>query len=449
MRDVAVDASGNVVIAGHFYNTVDFGGGPLTSTSLGSTDVFVAKYDANGAHLWSKRSVGVGDERTSALAMDGAGTIIVTGDIVTGSANFGGANLPLGMFLVKFAPDGAHVWSRSLGGSFGSVADVQTDTANRIVLGGNFLGTVDFGGGPLTSVGGADVFVAMLQENGTHVWSRRAGDALDQFGAAVAVDATGEVALAGSFYGTVDFGVGAHTSAGSTDLLLAKFASDGASLWSRRFGDASTQVATGAAVGPHGDIVTTGYFSGVLDFGGTPLTSAGLADFFVAKFDGSGDLIRSRHFGDATNQLAIRVTVDASDDAVVFGEFNGVVDFGTGTHTSAGSQDLVVARLDSSIPVGVTPETIVRTAVSNYPNPFNPSTTIVYELPAAGAATLAVYDARGARVRVLADGAHSAGPHRALWDGRDAHGVPASSGVYFVRLTFGREAVSHKLVLLK
>jgi flagellar hook assembly protein FlgD len=87
--------------------------------------------------------------------------------------------------------------------------------------------------------------------------------------------------------------------------------------------------------------------------------------------------------------------------------------------------------------------------VRNYPNPFNPATTIAFEVPVAGRVHLAVYDARGALVRTLVDGALPAGPWREQWDGRDQRGRAVASGVYFVRLAAGGTTASHKVTLLK
>ena len=70
----------------------------------------------------------------------------------------------------------------------------------------------------------------------------------------------------------------------------------------------------------------------------------------------------------------------------------------------------------------------------NVPNPFNPQTTIRFELAEAGPVTLAVFDAQGRRVATLARGFYAAGEHAAAWDGRDATGRPVGSGVYLYRL---------------
>jgi FlgD Ig-like domain len=86
----------------------------------------------------------------------------------------------------------------------------------------------------------------------------------------------------------------------------------------------------------------------------------------------------------------------------------------------------------------------------NVPNPFNPTTTISYDVPAGGAqVTLRIYDATGGLVRTLVDEQRPAGTHAVTWDGRNAAGAPVSSGVYFYQMTSGSFAQSRRMVLLK
>jgi len=84
------------------------------------------------------------------------------------------------------------------------------------------------------------------------------------------------------------------------------------------------------------------------------------------------------------------------------------------------------------------------------PNPFNPTTTLTYEVPAGGGAVLLrVYDLAGHVVRTLAEGHRDAGRHELVWDGRDAGGRPAPSGVYLFRLTAGGSSMSRTAVMTK
>ena len=90
----------------------------------------------------------------------------------------------------------------------------------------------------------------------------------------------------------------------------------------------------------------------------------------------------------------------------------------------------------------------------NYPNPFNPSTTIPFTVPAMATGDRAqvditVYDLLGQRVRTLANGGFEPGVYRASWDGRDDHGDPVASGVYLYRLRAGEQALSQKAILVR
>lgn len=85
----------------------------------------------------------------------------------------------------------------------------------------------------------------------------------------------------------------------------------------------------------------------------------------------------------------------------------------------------------------------------NFPNPFNPSTSIRFEVASPGPVTLRVYDVAGRLVRTLVDRSLPAGRHEARWDGTNADGLPAASGVYFCRLETTASAGTRRMVLLR
>jgi len=85
----------------------------------------------------------------------------------------------------------------------------------------------------------------------------------------------------------------------------------------------------------------------------------------------------------------------------------------------------------------------------NYPNPFNPTTQIRYGLPAQSPVTLTIYSVLGQEVARLVDEVEPAGVHVVQWNGRDARGVPVSSGVYFYRIAAGRYTDTRKMLLMK
>ncbi|GEM_PF-5925545 len=85
----------------------------------------------------------------------------------------------------------------------------------------------------------------------------------------------------------------------------------------------------------------------------------------------------------------------------------------------------------------------------NYPNPFNPVTTISYSLPQQGTVQLDIYNVRGQRVRSLVNGTMPAGAQQAVWNGTDDHGAPVASGCYLYRLQSCGQTVSGRMLLLK
>jgi hypothetical protein len=112
---------------------------------------------------------------------------------------------------------------------------------------------------------------------------------------------------------------------------------------------------------------------------------------------------------------------------------------------------ILTVDLQPPVPTAVGPRgpTFVDRLDANVPNPFNPSTTIQYEIGESGRASVRVYDVSGALVRTLVDGSHNPGAYDVHWDGRNAAGKVVSSGVYFYRLETKGFTETRRMVLLK
>jgi len=351
-KGIATDGSGNVLVTGYQGSfSVDYGGGPQYVRS--GNDIFVAKYSSAGSWVWSKTIGGYGYDQGNAIAADGSGNVFVTGFIGVSSigVDFGGGALysagASDVFLVKYSATGAHLWSKRFGGvSNDTGMSVSADGSGNVVVAGMFEGAVDFGGGTaLTSAGLRDIFVAKYSSLGQHLWSKRFGSSGDDVAYAAAVDLAGDVALAGKFQGSVSFGGGTLTSTGGDDAFAAKLSGvSGGHVWSKDFGGASGDTATGVAVDGGSNVVVAGYYSGSVDFGGGPLTSVGL-DVFVAKYSSSGAHISSRRYGSLDSQLADGVAAAANGDVTVTGFFAYSIDFGSGSLPSAGGYDGFLASI--------------------------------------------------------------------------------------------------------
>jgi hypothetical protein len=351
-RGLAVDSGGNVFSTGFFNGTVDFGCGPLTSA--GGDDIYIAKFaSSDGACQWSIRSGSTGQDRPVTAAVDPSGHVLVVGRFA-GTIDFGGPSLTTNgssdIFVVKLnGANGSHIWSKNFGSTgFDTGQGIAVDASGDVFITGFFVGTLSFGNGDLTTAGGDDIFVAKLSGlNGSHIWSNNYGSTGQDQGTRLAVDSSGNVVVTGVFSSTVNFGGGGLTSAGDLDIFAAKFnGSDGAHIWSQRFGSTGTDLGHNIALDAGGNPVVTGFFNGTVNFGGGPIVTAGGDDIFVLKLSSvTGAHVWSRGFGSTGNEVGRGIAVDSSGNVFVTGRFFNTVNFGGGPLTSEGGSDLFVLKL--------------------------------------------------------------------------------------------------------
>ena len=353
---IATDASGNTYITGFFQGTVNFEGTPLTSA--GGIDIFVAKYSPTGVHLWSRQFGGAGTNVANGIKIDVNGDVFVTGQF-TGTMNLGGSDLTsLGLsdiFVAKLSgANGAYIWSKSFGNSLGDdVGYALATTSNGdVVVTGLYYKSVDFGGGALTSIfdGQRSFVVRLAGSNGAHVWSKSFWNTATDIGYGVAVDSSDNVFVTGYFYGRINFGGTEFTSFGYTDTFLVKLSGvNGAHLWSKQLGGTLDEIAYGIATDSLGDVIITGRFAGSSNFGGTPLTSVGLTDIFMAKYAGSnGGHVWSKRAGANDYDQGQSVATDSSNNVIFTGSFKNSVSFGGTPLTNRGSEDIYVVKYDAS-----------------------------------------------------------------------------------------------------
>jgi hypothetical protein len=352
--DVVFDNAGRIALTGSVVGTVDLGIGPVISA--GGGDLLLAQFDASAAPLWNQRFGDAENQGGGQIALDTAGNVVL-------ATSFGGA-LDLGgdvlssagasdICLASFDAGGAHVWSKRFGTDSQQLAlDVAVDSSDRIVLAAFSDGAVDFGAGTEVIAGEA-LSIAKFESTGAPAW-QRTWPGVSR--ASLAINATDAVLIAGSFRGNVDFGGEPLVSAGLSDIFVLELSPSGDHRWSARFGGSGDDVAAAMAVDSAGNLLLTGSFDGVLDFGGAPLVSvrapmrfAPSMDLFVAKLDPSGNHVWSKQFGDAAeDQQGITIDADDSDHVALAGWFRGSVDFGFGPleMTSDTSSPYFVVKLD-------------------------------------------------------------------------------------------------------
>jgi len=105
--------------------------------------------------------------------------------------------------------------------------------------------------------------------------------------------------------------------------------------------------------------------------------------------------------------------------------------------------------MENEVPNSDLVETIHFELYENYPNPFNPTTTISFNLPKNAPVNLEIFNLKGQKVRTLINSELKAGKHNIIWNGLDNDGKQVASGVYFYRLSNGEQILTHKMMLMK
>lgn len=317
-NSITVDADGNIYTTGFFVSTVDFDPGAgvfnLTSSHPNISDIFVSKTDSAGNFVWAKA--------------------------------FGGQALDVGR-SIAFDPSGT----------------------GAIYFSGNFVGTSDFDPSAvvfnLTSSTPiySDVFICKLDTAGNFIWAKGMGGSEDDISYSMSVDpsGSGNIYCSGNFRGLADFdpdaGVFNLTAIGNTDIFVAKYNSSGNLIWAKEIGGNGYDQSIFIARGQSGtDIITTGYFSGMVDFdpgaGSSNLTSVGGDDIFISKLDSAGNFVWAKNFGGTAGDYGTSVTTDVAGNVYTTGRFAGQVDFDPGAGVfnviSWGGDDAFISKLDNA-----------------------------------------------------------------------------------------------------
>lgn len=230
--------------------------------------------------------------------------------------------------------------------------EICVDAAGNTYATGLFTGTITMGGFTLTAagnLGNSDVYVAKLDPNGNYLWAVRGGGGSTDVGYGIAVDAEGNVFVAGYFYGTSFYGSDTLVSAGYFDLFIAKLDSNGNWLWAKRAGGQRYDHAYGVTTDDGGNCYITGYFTGTADFG--PFSLSGPAfygDVYVAKLDTDGTWLWAQGSVCAETDDGQSVAYDGSGGIYVTGAFEGTISLGSTTLVSYGNIDAYVAKIDTA-----------------------------------------------------------------------------------------------------
>jgi hypothetical protein len=344
---VGTDTAGNTAGTVNFQEPITFGGQTFSPEQV--EDALFFKLDPKGGVVFTKQLSGTDLLTVDAFRAGASGDMAIAGETF-GEIDLGGGVLSgeKGVtFAARFDPSGAHVWSKALPAV--GISDCLLDAQGDVLLTGWFYGTVDFGGGPITSQTNDDEYVVKFGPSGEHLWSKRfgptGGDGPGHV--IVALDAQGNVYVSGGFTGTWDFGGGTLTAKGKSDAFLAKLDPAGNYLWARSYGQGDGQAAAQIAVDAGGHVLLAASFLGTIDFGAGALHSSNklAPDIAIARIGADGQALWSRRFGQGGEIAIDGLAADLAGNVYVAGDVGGDIDFGTGVLPATGQVDLFVVKL--------------------------------------------------------------------------------------------------------
>jgi hypothetical protein len=373
LKTIAWDKSGKLVTAGMFFSTTSTIGGKAV-TNQGTADMFVAGIDpATGNASWVLTAGDDGDQYATNVATSSDNVVGVVGnfngsmELVTGS-QLSCSTCGPGAFIDYIAgidaTTGVAKWAIpvNLGQNptglpmLGAIAGHPAKDY-FVVCGSSSTSAKQLGITGLTPSGRDVVVAALKASDGSVLWAKAFGGAMDQICSAAAIDDNGNVLLAGQYTGTLDFGNGpltpAPTATSDAILWVAKLnGATGATISASGFGTSGKIAPSAIAADAQGNALLAGSTQVSVTFGTTTLTPVGLWDSFVAKFDSSLTPLWARRWGSASSSTFSKgIAADSAGNVVAVGQFNGSVDVGPGTtvlkHNST-ANDVLVARLDGA-----------------------------------------------------------------------------------------------------
>ena len=276
--DLALDNQNNIIITGTFFGTADFDPSPAFDTLTYITiapcsfqtpctpDMFVAKYDSNGNHIWAKQIGSPNNENPRNIECDRNGNIYISGIFVL-SSDFNLNNTPSAVlnsvgtsdvYIAKYAPNGNYIWAKQLGSSSSmNINDLKFDDDDNFVITGGFQGNTDFDWSADSTIlsatpGNNSIYLAKYDSSANLLWAKKMNHPNptgQDNGNSISFDAQKNIYATGFFHGqNCDFNPDPNTtnflsSAGSNnnETFVAKYSPLGSYIWAHSIGESGTE----------------------------------------------------------------------------------------------------------------------------------------------------------------------------------------------------------------
>jgi hypothetical protein len=479
--DINTDNNGNIYITGYFQGDVSFDSTTLSSKG-NYFDIFVAKLDNDGNWLWAKQAGGDNNDFSKEIMTDIVGNSSITGTF-SGNATFGSTTLSsvgeTDIFVAKLSSNGNWLWAKKAGGiNDDSSWSIDVDENHNCYITGNFYSTVSFGGIELTNLSNRAIFVVKFNnpDYPNNVFIEDADTGIN-------IRVSGGHAYKGSIENFPDIPDQDVSYTKLSFILDNSIENWTITMWTDAdFGayyqneewhivdNNGGQVVFNISFAPGKGIVEIPV---ILDK--PPTLSVQLSAFTLNLNSQYGVNVKwiSQSETGLNGYYIHRGTVDDLSQATIISPLiratntshqqvylytdKDIYEPGTyyywleaqdydGYVTYYGSRN-VIYSIDNN---QGTPELPLVTEIKSiFPNPFNPTAIISYTISKPAEVNFAIYNPKGQLIRSFNLGRKDTGNYRLVWDGTDNNNQLCGTGVYYIRMQAGKESFIKKAALIK
>ncbi|HEX8514776.1 MAG TPA: T9SS type A sorting domain-containing protein [Bacteroidia bacterium] len=453
---IDIDSNNVVHITGIFYGSTSFNGLEMTGNYDFNTTGFIAKYNAAGVCVYSRKLTWL---KPSSLKILNNNSYVITG-FSNGSAHpsiiDNAAFNTEGAFVAYFENDICQ-WSRlTNGASYSYSYMIAKGNSNEIFIAGEYYNTETFvsphSSITLTSSKLRNNFLCKYNSEGELVWAKsfEPGNHSGMTLCALEVDNNNNIYLTGGFSGTIYFdgSIVSNTASSSTSALLIKYNSVGNVVWHKVIGAHNDLVVYMSGIkSVEGNIYITGSFNNTVDFGGINLSTGGnTSSLFIAKYDSDFNLTwihSSIGLPNSHRPLGYSggSSISVFNNMVsVAGSLSGKVSFDGIIYDGESYPKMYVTQLDETA-IGVNESEADNIQLTVYPNPSGRSITVEYLSESTGNISLTIRNQLGETVYVLNE--HSLDKlYQKQFDFSNK-----SKGVYFIEIITDKKKIVRKVVI--
>jgi hypothetical protein len=326
--DVIAGTDNSLFLAGNY--TANYKMTNLTETLTGNNNSFIVKLDNNGNLLWQTHIISSGYSNISSLSCDSNGAVYACGTF-KGSLNIENTTLDTSrvksLFILKLNKAGEVEMLQQIAGNFSNRhISITNNSKNELLLVASFKGNIKTGIFEHTSNYYSDILIAKFNNSGkldkANILHGKMNDMIND----IACTGEDDIFITGSFKMDLLFGDKIMKTTKNSDAFLIKLNDELKFVYGKQIGGIYDDYGKSISIDNNGNILLVGSFAGeVILTGGNTLTSNGVLDVFVIKYDEDGNLIWAESFGGGANDYASSMTLSPSGNIYINGTYRGAI----------------------------------------------------------------------------------------------------------------------------